>query len=160
MKSGFSKIRDDSKSLNKNALSLEASIRSWAARIGYPLYINAQKQRWITQNASEGATWKSLSPSYLSWKTLKQKQAPEQYPGGKRVLVLTGSLFNSVTGKDKSHHKALFLKSGFSVSSTLPYAKHVNEVRPFVGFGDVTNDKIKNSATKFITSHIMGRGKK
>lgn len=156
-KNGFNKISDDSQKLFTQALSLEAAFRTWMVRKGYPLYQKAQEQRWMTQNASEGKTWKAIKPAYESWKIKKQAEDSGKYPGGKRVLVLTTDLFNSVVGRDLKYHRAIFEKKGFYVATTIPYGKYVNDVRPFVGFGKKTTDSITNSLKTFARSHLARR---
>jgi len=151
---GFSLVRNDAQYLFEQSLTIPAALQTWMNRNGYPMYKNAQKQRWITQNASEGATWKEVTPKYQKWKDHKFATDPGNYPGGKRILVLTGKLADSVMGRRLDFHRAVFTERGFSVATTLPYAKYVNDVRPFVGFSDRTENRIKESLRMFVLKHI------
>lgn len=151
---GFSLVRNDAQYLYDKSLTMNAAIKTWMARNAYPMYQNAQKKRWMTQNASEGTTWKAVSPKYQKRKDRLLASEPEKYPGGKRVMVLTGALADSVTGKKLDFHRAIFTERGFTVATTLPYAKYANEARPFVGFSNQTTDRITKSLKSFILKHI------
>lgn len=150
----FSLVRNDAQYLFEQSLTMNAALQTWMARNAYPMYKNAQKQRWITQNASEGVTWKEVTTKYQKWKDNMLAKNPGKYPGGKRILVLTGTLADSVMGRKLDFHRAIFTERGFSVATTLPYAKYVNDVRPFAGFGDRTTNKIKDSLRAFVLKHI------
>ena len=96
----FNLVRNDAKYLFEQSLTMNAALQTWMVRNGYPMYQKAQKQRWITSNASEGATWKAVTPKYQKWKDKMLASKPDEYPGGKRLMVLTGKLSASVMGSD------------------------------------------------------------
>jgi len=150
----FSMVRNDAQYLYEQSLTMNAALKTWMARNGYPMYQNAQKQRWITSNASEGQTWKAVTTKYQKWKDKMLATKPEQYPGGRRLMVLTGKLADSVIGRDLKYHRAVFTERGFSVATTLPYAKYANDARPFTGLGSVSRDKITESLRTFVLKHI------
>ena len=155
----FNLVRNDAKYLFEQSLTMNAALQTWMVRNGYPMYQKAQKQRWITSNASEGATWKAVTPKYQKWKDKMLASKPDEYPGGKRLMVLTGKLSASVMGSDLKYHRVIFTQRGFTVATTLPYAKYANEARPFIGLGNVSRDKITESLRTFVMKHIS-RGSK
>lgn len=150
----FYKVRDDFEQLPKKALSLEAAIQGWFMRNLLPMYKNAQIQRWMTQNASEGETWKPISSSWIKRKQALKIKDEERYPGGQAVMIFTKTLFKAVTTIDRKFSRVLATSKTFTVATTLPYAKYANAQRPFVGFGKSTDDKFKNEMTKFIRGHL------
>lgn len=152
--SEFHLVRNDAQKLFEASLTMPKAIQSWMARKGYPMYQRAQEKRWITGGASEGDSWKALKSSYVTWKNKMLAKDPARYPGGARILVLTGDLFKSVSGKELTFHRAIFTDKGFSVATTIPYAKYVNEKRHFVGFGTITTEKIKTDLKQFVMKHV------
>jgi hypothetical protein len=154
-KATITKTRDDSLKVKARMLTLEAAWQTWMVRKGYPMYQLAQKRRWMTENASEGATWKPVTREYGRWK-MDQYQK-NKAKSGSRLLVLSGDLSDSVMGRSQKYNRVVFTPKGFSVATTLPYAKYVDEARPFTGFGNSTDEKIKNSLKKFVLAHIKGK---
>jgi len=155
-KKGFTLVKNDFNPMLKKASEIYSLLEQWSKREGYLVYQKAQTKRWSTMNASEGSTWKPLKSSYEQWKLNKKKEDPSKYPGGKKLLVLTGELFKSVTGKGSAFHTVKFNRQGFQVSTTLPYAKYVNETRDFKKVGAKTRQDFKNSLSKFVKSQIVG----
>jgi len=120
----------------------------------YPMYQQAQKNRWMTENVSEGTQWRELNPSYVKYK--KTKYAA--YPGkGTKKIIATGKLVSVATGESSGLNKIITPKQ-FRVAIDLgkvPYAKHVASEFPIMEFGPNTKSKMK----KAIAAYIKGKAK-
>ena len=70
--------------------------KTFLVQRAWPLYIEAQKERWNTLNRSEdGPEWPENNPRYATWKRKKFAD----YPGGGRgVMVASGGLVEAATG--------------------------------------------------------------
>jgi len=102
-------------------VSQAGNVRAYLNTVVYRQYMEAQKTRWITENASEGSKWESLNPAYaerkkrvygggpkykmvstLGTKGFSGKEVVGQYkayPGsGTKMLVATSRLYGSVLG--------------------------------------------------------------
>lgn len=115
-------------------------------------YRNAQRQRWMTENSSEGATWERLNPAYAAYKLKRYGGGPKyktgkrgegrwvpdgswpSYPGGgRKMLIATGDLFQSVIGPGKGFNKIVTDRS-IIIATSIDYAPMVNRLRPFMRF--------------------------
>lgn len=109
------------------------SVSVFLQRAIYPRYQQAQRDRWKTENASEGATWKPLSTEYAKAK----KKLFAAYPGkGENIMVATSKLYFAATGQGPGLIKA-FTDRKMVVSiqlGVIPYAESAGKVRPFMRF--------------------------
>jgi len=128
-------------------ISRAKNARAYLNRIAYPMYQEAQLERWKTENVSEGAPWKRLSPRYLAQK--KIRFASEPY-SGRKMLVATGRLLKSVVGSERRYHRKIVTDKKLIISTTVPYAAEVAEVRPFMVFGNNTKKKILEGFRKYV----------
>jgi len=156
---GFKQIVNDVMKRQIAQLTIEQAMVTFFSRTLYPFYKIKQKERWITRNASEGATWTDISSKWKTIKTSLKKKYPDKYPGGDKVLVFTGDLFNSVVGRTTEYHRVAFTPKKFTVTTTIPYAEHVNAIRPFTGFGDNTNDEIREKLSKFLRASLKAKAR-
>jgi hypothetical protein len=129
----------------KNAKSKDGFLKSYV----YPEYQYVQKQRWISENATEdvtGGQWERLNPVYETYK--KKKFA--SYPGsGSRLLIAKSNLLPSVVGESKDS-RVLIQDGKLGIFSSLPYASYVNEKRPFDTFSSAWRKKISEAWAQYI----------
>lgn len=123
-----------------------SGMQGFLDRVIFRLYQNAQRQRWMTENQSEGEKWRPLSPGYDIWKKKKFASFPG---GGEKMLIATNRLFPSVVGESGETRKVV-TNRGLVVATTVPYAPKVAEIRPFMKFGKATIDKMKKSLRDYI----------
>jgi hypothetical protein len=127
-------------------------MQAYLNRIVYKQYQNAQRERWMSENASEGTPWKALNPQYAKRKQIKFASYPGQ---GTKMLIATGQLQKDVIGPSSGGHRKLVTNKSIEVSWTTPYASYVEEVRPFAEFGDKTMATIYDGLAKFIIEGIL-----
>lgn len=116
----------------------------------YQLYQNAQRQRWMTENASEGSPWVKLNPDY---ERVKRRIYANEEHGGRKILIASGRLYKSVIGPSPDHRKIVG-NNKLIIKTVVDYAKYVDQARTFTTFGQPTIDKIK----KTISEYLMKRG--
>lgn len=110
-------------------------MRGWLNRVAYPTVVAAQRMRWVSEGASEGASWRQLNPSYARQKLRKYAS----YPGaGRKLLVATSRLVGGVTGDNPNDHYKLVTDNRLEVGTVIPYAEYVNEDRNFTNLGPQT----------------------
>lgn len=90
-------------------------------------YQNLQRKRWMTENESEGRKWEPLNPTYAKAKRKKWAAAPG---GGRKMLIASGKLYQSVIGPGEGFRKVATPRQ-LIISTSVEYAVHVNEARPF-----------------------------
>lgn len=134
---------------NKLRAMLDRSglIRGWLNRVAYPLIIEAQRIRWASENASEGSSWPQLNPSYA---TAKLKRFAAFPGGGRKMLIATGRLVESVTGDNTKDHYKLVEERRLTVGTMVGYAKYVDEDRNFTTFGKATKDNLTKRLNQYI----------
>jgi hypothetical protein len=133
-----------------------------AAARAYPLYQKLQTERFKTENASQGAKWKPLSPLYKEYKEKKMARYPG---GGRKTLIATSTLAGAVIGKGApfygtDKHVALFknysmqisVKTGGKNAAGKPfdYPDYVAKDRPFMTFDEKSMELMKDTIMKFI----------
>lgn len=141
--------------------------RGALTRVIYPMYQNAQRNRWMTENTSEGSKWAELTPKYKSYKLRRYGGGARynwvggrgesrpwvlsgaswpNYPGsGTKMMIATNRLFNSVTGDTLDDHKVLFTDESMEIRTTVDYSSDANSKRNFTTFGDATISKMKSA---------------
>lgn len=135
-----------SRQLN-SMLSRSGLVRGWLNRVGYPLVIEAQRLRWASEGASEGESWEPLNPRYATRKLKKWKAAPG---GGRKMLIASGKLVDSVTGDNTADHYKLVENTKMEVGSLVLYAKWVNEKRNFVRLGPNTIKTLSDKLNQYL----------
>jgi hypothetical protein len=136
-------------------------------------YFVAQKKRWMTQGESENKRWEQLNPLYASYKLKKFKEYPF---GGRKMMIATGFLWESVTSRSKGFKKVLnpngkSLVIGVQTEEVktkagavknpgrfVAYAEHANEARPFGGpgaWGNETKRKVRYMITEFLLKNAL-----
>lgn len=116
----------------------------------FTMYQNFQRERWMTENRSEGVRWERLNPEYQS----RKKRQFAAYPGkGTKMLIATGTLLESVIGPGKGFRKVVSPKRLY-IFTVLDYARHVNKTRPFTGFSEKSMEKVRVALRDFISRGI------
>lgn len=174
MSEGLQLVRDDfSKTMNQ-MLTRSKSGQGALARI-YPVYQRLQTNRFMTQNASEGATWEPLKPDYAKYKLKRYGGGPKRgggvwksWPGsGTKMLIGTGSLAGAAIGPGSpfdsagiSAHQVIFTSSSMTIrinqsglnaeGKSFDYPFYVNQKRPFMKFSEKSLTEMKKELIKFI----------
>jgi hypothetical protein len=144
----FIKTRDDIAKDLEAIAERGASFQSYFNHILYPLYQNAQIERWESQNATQGETWAPITPVYAKQK--KKKFA--SYPGAGTVLmVATEELYRAARGEGNSLKMADDTMLRVSIDlDALPYAKYPGVMRPFMLFSDQQEYDWAYDATRYV----------
>lgn len=129
--------------------------RAFLQRVIYPMYQEAQAERWMTENRSEGEQWAPLDPTYAD----EKREVFAGYAGGgRKMLIATGSLATAVIYQPRKAITKTTMVVGVDTSVTNPYsgfavgdyAQHVADVRPFMRFGTKTKDKMRQAFRRYI----------
>jgi hypothetical protein len=131
----------------KGMVSRAGLVRGWLNRVGYPIIIEAQRMRWASENATEGASWKPLSAKYEKYKTRRFASAPG---GGRKMMIASGRLIAGVTGDDPKDHYKLVEDTKLSVGTTVPYAEYANEARNFTELSSTTTKELADKLGEYI----------
>lgn len=118
----------------------------------YPLYIQAQMKRWMTENQSQGTQWKPLNPAYAAQ---KKKDWWGWIGNGTKMLIASGRLYKSVIGAGDGHYK-MITDTEMIVGTDVPYARYVSDIRPIMQFDKKFIAKIKADWIDFM---ISGKGR-
>lgn len=151
MAKGIEITQDGIGDLLRGMLGRFESIRGFLDRVIYPEVVQLQRERWMTENASQGEVWAPLKPEYAKYK-LKKFSA---YPGaGTKLLIATGALVDSMTGDGKDHWK-LVTDTRLEVGSLVAYAKYVNQARDIVGLRDEERSRFMKQILDYIVRSIQ-----
>lgn len=133
--------RDDITKRLVDLLDRTKSVRALFTRVIYPMYKNAQRERWQTEGASEGYAWLPLSVEYAKRKKIMfgggvkfkwvggrpNPWAPAgswpSYPGtGTKMMIATGRLLSAVLGPGggvtggEKYHRMMATDTSLTVS--------------------------------------------
>lgn len=129
----------------------EKALQGYLNRNVVEQYRNAQRTRWMTENASEGQKWTRLNADYAK----RKKKVYATYPGaGSKMLIATNRLFKSVIGPGEGFRKVTTPRS-LTISTTVEYAPFVSEARDFTHFGKKTMSEIKRGVMRFVAKGIL-----
>ena len=131
------------------------SMQSFLDRNIYRIYQNAQRTRWMTENASEGGAsdkWAKLNDLYAE---RKKKVYASYEGGGEKMLIAPGALFKAVIGPGNGQLKVV-TNTSMIISTNIEYAKHVDYARSFSTWGPDFRAKIKKAINNFILWDIRG----
>lgn len=126
------------------------SMRSFLNDNIYRIYQNAQRDRWMTVNNSQGKEWRALDPVYA---VLKRKIYATYEGGGTKMLIATGRLYKSVIGPGQGQRKIVTNRSLY-IATGVEYAGFVDEVRPFTTWGDPFRKKVSKAISDFVMYNI------
>jgi len=135
-------------------LQRERALEGYFNRYILAEYKNLQRKRWMTENQSEDAPqWAPLDPLYVIRKLKKYGS----YPGmGRRKLVATGRLYQSVIGVGDEFHKVV-TNRGVRLYTSVPYAMRVDHDRPFTNWSDASEKMLKKRVANFVFKAITNR---
>jgi hypothetical protein len=126
------------------------SMQTFLNRNIYKMYQNAQRERWMSKNESEGSRWLKLDSRYAKYK--REKYAA--YEGaGTKILIATGALFHAAIGPAQGQRK-IVTNSKLYISTAIPYAGYVNEARNFTKWGSKTMRDINKAIKDFVFFNI------
>ena len=128
--------------------SSTAGIRAWLNRVAYPKLLQVQLKRWQTEGSSEGETWAALNPDYARSKLKRFAGFPG---GGRKMLIATGRLVQSMTGQSGEGRK-IVTENKLELVTTVPYAVYVDEKRDITGLSEETVDELVDE----LISYLMG----
>jgi hypothetical protein len=123
-----------------------SGIRAWLNRYAYPEILNVQLQRWQTEGASEGVQWESLNPDYARSKLKRFANYPG---GGRKMLIATGRLYESMTGRSTESRK-LVEENRITLASTVPYGGYVDDKRDITTLRDDTVERFADELLKYL----------
>lgn len=93
-------------------------------KVVYPRYQKSMLKKW----AEEGPGWARLDAAYAARKAKKYAG----YPGaGRKMLIVTDRLRQSVIGPVHSEFKMAVTRSSLVIRTDVPYSSYVNEKRNF-----------------------------
>lgn len=155
-------------------------LRGILMRSLYPIYQNAQRSRWMTENASEGKRWKSLAPTYAKRKLIvygggkkhkfiggrplrgekfdstgrprpwEEKGVWKSYPGRGTKMMIATGRLQQATIGPGKGQRVMATKNSLIIRVTTPYAEHANRARDFSHFGQKTIDQMKDVLKKYV----------
>lgn len=145
------RIRKDITNRLEGMLDRNKAFRSFLVRNILPMYQNTQRKRWMSENTSEGKKWDDLNSDYARAKLTRFKE----YPGrGKRMLVATNRLFESVIGPGADFRMVVTDRS-LTIRVGTPYAFDVNAERPFDEYSEQTRQKFRKACKDFIIKNQL-----
>lgn len=160
MSAGISLVKNTVDERLKEMLTRAQSSKAWA-RV-YPLYQKLQTQRFMTQNASEGAPWHELQPKYAQRKLTRYSAFPG---GGRKMLIGTSTLAGAAIGpgapfEGTGLQRALFSAGSMRIDLDISgvnaegkpftYPMYVAEKRPFMSFSEKSLDEMKDALKNFM----------
>jgi len=169
MKIDFKTTQDGISARLGEIISRTQGLSTVLRRNVFPIYVNAQIERWNTEGASEKLGWKPLNRRYAEYKVRKFGGGPKfrffpsmggrniigtyspSYPGGgTKMMIATNRLIDSVIGKTNKYHKRIISNKGMTISTTVPYAKHADENRTFSKWSPETTKRMLAPIMKYI----------
>jgi hypothetical protein len=144
--------------------------QGYLARVVYPQFQQAQINQFRSAGdgsrdvvTSEGHDWVALTESYRYAKYWRNVERQSKRGRGKPYsytqagfLIATGTLFQSVVGTSSEFHRRIVTPSSIQITTTLPYAKHVAEKRPFMQLGTDTMTMIKRGLRDYLVGRAPG----
>lgn len=148
MDSGIQKTQNSVTQALQEKIERGKSMRAFLDRVVYTEYQNAQRERWMTEGASEGFAWPALkSLTYIRQKSRKFAAFPG---GGKKMMIATGRLYNSVTGDSAQEHRKVVTDNSIDIYTTVDYAQYTDEARTFTKFGDDFRTRIQQAIVNYM----------
>lgn len=142
----YKKIEADVTAKLRGMAQRASAVRGFMIRNIYPMYQNAQRERWMTENTSEFSRWEKLDPIYAA---RKRKEFAEYEGGGTKMLIATGKLFHSVIGPGEGF-RMVATNTGLTIATSIEYAPFVNEKRPFREWSPRTIKKMRDAIADFM----------
>ena len=164
------------KNESKEMIKRSADARAWLNRVAYRIYQNWQRERWMSEGSSQGSKWPRLNPEYARYKLKRYGGGPKykwvggrgenrpwqpagrwpKFPGGgTKMMIATGTLVDSVTGKSLKYHRKIVTPKELFISTTVPYANDANERRNFTEFKDTNIAYLGELYTEYVMKGTM-----
>lgn len=122
-------------------------VQGWLNRVAYPTLVGVQRTRWQTEGSSQGKTWMPLNANYARSKLRRYRD----YPGsGRKMLIATGKLVDSMTGDNQENHYKLVTSRTLEMGSTLDYAKWVDQIRDITELNDETIEDLSERLGEYL----------
>lgn len=143
--------------MTKSAMFFEG----WANRRLLKLYANAQRQRWMTEGASESGKWRRLNFHYAT----EKKKRFAAYPGaGNAVLIATSRLLASVLPPEERKNEIPFGEEFRKIiqnkkiifKTVTPYARDVDQARTFTTWSARTTKSFIKDFKTYLVAGIKG----
>ena len=134
---------------------LGSDLSGFLDRNVFPIYKQAQLNRWMTENQSETGQWRDLSPEYLKYK--KKKFAA--YPGSGTKKIIAKDRLRSAAAGETSGLNKIVTPSGMTLAidlGALPYARYVADGThgltgfDIMKFGDATIDTMRQAVIRYV----------
>ena len=129
------------------------SMQSFLETYIYRMYQNAENERWLTENQSEGPQWDQVGDNYAKW---KRKKFAAYEGAGTKLLIATGTMYHAVVGPAQGQLK-LVTNTKLYISTDVPYAGEVNKLRNFSRWSSDTYASFNRAIKDFIV-HNINRG--
>lgn len=118
-------------------------------RVVYPQILQIQLNRWRSEGASETGAWAPLNPSYARQKL---NRYAAYAGGGRKILIATGRLVDSMTNPRSKDHFKMVEKNRLYVGSKVEYGGFVNELRDITGLSRRTIDGLVKGYLNYIAT--------
>lgn len=165
VKSAFEKYK-------QRIMAPEQKIIGFFSRDLYPFYQQKQFERWKSEGESEGSSFSfpEPKPATVKRKMSDKERKPNQYPGGRKKLVHSGTLATSVIGplegsglsaRGKKYHRREITNQKMKVMTTTPYASHVVDYlkqhgrRSYMEFGRRSQSEFKERIANFLRKEFV-----
>ena len=126
-------------------------VRAFLERVVYPTYLKAQMKRWMSQGRTDGfGTFEAWAPLNLKYAAYKKRRWASAPGGGTKILIASGRLYQAILNQGPGHRKIISDRS-LIVGVDVPYAKYVNERRPFFIFSDEMMKGLKGKYADYIS---------
>lgn len=144
--SRFTKISGGISKSIESMLTREKKMQGWLNTVAYKTYQNAQRKRWMSENDSEGLRWKPINALYRQQKLKRFASFPG---GGRKTMIATDRLRQSVVGPSPDHRKLTTTKS-ITILTSVPYANEVDKERTFTTFSDKFKEDLIGKAMAYL----------
>lgn len=154
------KIQDG---ISRSLRSMETrskTVQGYLNRVVYPLYQNAQRLRWQSENGTQGTKWLPYERTFASsgaaaaYRRHKLKKFAAAPGGGRKLMIASGRTFQSVIGPSIDHRKLVTARS-IKIATVVPYARYANDARPFDEFNEEFKVRIRKGIAKYLVTGRM-----
>lgn len=147
MNGGIKKVQDTATQRLEDMVSKGKDSRSFIKKHLKPFYIDAQRERFDSENVSQGSQWEALSPKYAKYKLKKYATFPG---GGRKINVATGRLYRTLTFQEDNAINEMTDDRTWIVIFDVPYGKFVNEARPVLKFNNSFTSQIREKFIEYM----------
>lgn len=123
----------------------------FAKRVLEPMYVQAQLDRWRTENKSDyssGGGWAALDPQSRYAKTKPMRFAG--YPGAGRKLMIAKNILQESATLRNDQGRVVTGETTYIVSTTVYYAEYADRSRSISQFSDKFYEDVRDKMTAYI----------